>query len=120
MNIEEIINELVLSSCTCTDRISDGYHTFGELYYHRIELYITLCRILASEVCVWMSKKHSDDQQPLGWFLLGIEQEKGNQITYHIPNAKWEECAKFAGILDKAPEYDGHSSNDVLDRLRRL
>lgn len=26
--------------------VSDGYHTFNELYDHRIKLFITLCRVI--------------------------------------------------------------------------
>ena len=120
MKIEDIVNELILSNCTSTDNISDGYHTFGELYAHRIELYITVCRILAAELCVWMSYKNSDGQKLFDWFILGIEHEKGLQITYHLPNNRWDECSQFAGILDKAPDYDGHTAKDVLDRLQKL
>lgn len=120
MDIEEIINELILCHCHSSDNISDGYHTFGELYSHRIELYIVLCRVLSFEVYVWMSKNDSNGNEVPGWFILGLEQKKGDQITYHLPNNRWKECAKFAGILERAPEYDGHSPNDVLDRLRKL
>jgi hypothetical protein len=31
---------------------SDGYHTFEELYEHRAELYIVLCRRLGSGVAL--------------------------------------------------------------------
>lgn len=49
--------------------VSDGYHTFTELYEHRCTLWITLCRALRlltvnktqrPEPVVWRSKKHSD------------------------------------------------------------
>ena len=104
-----------------TNLISDGYHTFGELYEHRIELFITLCRICAEEFNspVWVSDKHSDGTSFDGWFVLGIGIEPGTQITYHLPISKWDECF-FAETLDKAPEFDGHTSEDVLERLKSL
>jgi hypothetical protein len=117
--------------------ISDGYHTFGELYEHRIALYIALCKMKARQNAayndrrewieeadekpplVWKTKVHSDDSVWDGWFLLGVNHEKGKQITYHLPMAKWEECA-FASEIKKAPEWDGHTSADVLERLKNF
>lgn len=105
---------------------SDGYHTFGELYEHRIELFITLCRLLASNYKlqidgqgVWRSQLHSDGSSIPGWFVLGILTVPGQQITYHLPMSKWEET-NFAQELGNAPKYDGHTSNDVLQRLKTL
>jgi hypothetical protein len=48
-----------------------------------------------------------------------MNKNKGSQITYHLPTSKWDEC-DFAITLDKAPEWDGHTSNDVLERIREL
>lgn len=102
-------------------QISDGYHTFAELYEHRHALYITLCRILNSEgLCeVWRSRKHHDGPAFDGWFILGINYDKGNQITYHIPDHLWSRT-EFAETLDRPPEWDTHTSQDVIDRLYSL
>lgn len=114
-------------------QVSDGYHTMDELYEHRIVLYITLCKTLAKMVekanengsdfrQVWRSKYHSDGELCFGTgtqFVLGINYDKGKQISYHIPIEKWEET-DFADILEKAPEWDGHTPADVLERLKNL
>lgn len=42
-----------------------------------------------------------------------------DMISYHLPLSKWDECA-FANEFEKAPEWDGHTSNDVLERLKQL
>lgn len=115
-----------------TGKVSDGYHTFDELYDHRITLFIALCQFLRRQEIVtfpspkglslvWRSKKHSDGELAFGgsWFVLGIGQEKGQQITYHLPIERWEET-NFAETLDVAPEFDGHTSADVLKRLKNL
>lgn len=109
--------------------VSDGYHTMDELYDHRISLWITLCRIryestvgmLGWSTEVWRSKNHSDGEPAFGgtWFVLGIGKEAGKQITYHLPIALWDKTY-FAETLDKAPEWDGHTSNDVLERLKNI
>lgn len=102
--------------CDC-----DGYHTFDELYDHRIELFIRLCDFarVGTGYPVWRSKLHSDGSSWNGWFILGIHTEDGKQITYHLPISKWEET-NFAETLGKAPDFDGHTSDDVLERLKLL
>ena len=127
MNVKEI-NELI-QTLPAKDLVSDGYHTFSELYEHRVVLYIALCKLLASitDNCseslpwedIWRSKAHSDGSVWDDWFLLGISKCRDQQITYHLPLRFWEEC-NFAETLDKAPEFDGHTSEDVLDRLKTI
>lgn len=109
--------EALESECTC-----DGYHTFGELYEHRHALWIALCSMSCFFGCageVWRSKRHSDGELAFGggWFILGIGKQKGEQITYHLPMSKWDEC-EFAETLEKAPEWDEHTSDDVLELLK--
>jgi len=118
-----------MEDCDC-----DGYHTFDELYEHRIVLFIALCKeknkfykhlketykkSVKDSLGVWRAKLHSDGTSFDGWFILGIDKEKGKQITYHLPISKWEET-EFAETLDKAPEWDGHTSDDVLERLKKI
>lgn len=109
--------------CTC-----DGYHTFDELYDHRITLFIALCRAYAEWIDAeglstiphsWRSKLHSDGTNFDGWFILGLKEDKGEQITYHLPLLRWDETC-FAETLDRAPEFDGHTPDDVLERLKKL
>lgn len=123
-SIKEAEQRVVME--TITGETSDGYHTFNELYDHRITLFIALCKIRASHKLapteVWRSKRHSNGELCFGTgtqFVLGIYTQKGKQITYHIPVERWEET-NFAETLEKAPEWDGHSSEDVLKRLKNF
>ncbi len=113
-------------------QVSDGYHTMDELYDHRTCLWITLCRLWENsygqaqwkesegrKFFTWRSKFHADGSSYDGWFILGILTKDGLQLSYHLPNSKWEETA-FAETLDKAPEWDGHTPQDVLERLKKL
>lgn len=117
--------------------VSDGYHTFDELYDHRITLYIMLCKQVQeyeyhgdirnhgekfNHQKVWRSKRHSDGELCFGTgtqYILGIGTIKGKQISYHIPIERWDE-AEFAEERDKAPEWDGHTPADVITRLKSL
>lgn len=100
---------------------SDGYHTFDELYDHRIALFIALCQDLAgnNHPNIWKSKKHHDGSEYEGWFIMGINEEKGEQITYHLPMSEWDNT-HFAQIYEFAPEWDGHTSADVIKRIKNL
>lgn len=105
--------------CDC-----DGYHTFAELYDHRITLYITLCALVlrSHDGVVWRSKYHSDGELCFGTgtqFVLGIGTHRGDQITYHIPIERWDET-EFAETFKRAPEWDGHTSDDVITRIKQL
>lgn len=103
--------------CQC-----DGYHTFDELYAHRITLYIALCKLLVQDghpETVWRSRKHSDGSQWGNWFILGINTMAKTQITYHISDMYWDTC-DFAVTLEKAPKFDGHTSLDVIKRLKTI
>lgn len=101
-----------------TDNISDGYHTFWELYEHRATLFIQLANTIhryATYKQVWKSKLHSNGTMFDWWFVAWIWIDPWKQITYHIPLKYWNnlDCC----ICDKAPEYDWHTSDDVIQRL---
>ena len=115
-------------------QVSDGYHTMDELYEHRISLFIAFakaCEVIdfvakdknmVNRFPVWRSKRHSDGELCFGTgtqFVLGIHKEKGEQVTYHIPIERWDET-DFAETLECAPEWDGHTSDDVIKRLKNF
>lgn len=112
-------------------KVSDGYHTFEELYDHRITLFIALCGSISAmdvvsermgmktRISTWRSKLHSDGSAYDGWFIMGIGKVPGQQISYHLPLSRWEETS-FVETLEKAPEFDGHTPDDVLNRIKSL
>lgn len=106
----------VYPECDC-----DGYHTFKELYEHRFALFITVCMLLRlhTDAEIWRSTVHSDGSTWDGWFILGIGSNYGKQITYHLPIAKWDDTA-FALTYERAPKWDGHTSDDVIQRLKTM
>lgn len=117
--------------------VSDGHHTMEELYEHRHRLYLALVKIydnyitpLGREVKCWKSRIHDDGSSYEGWFLLGMtvtkrpssflvtEPVETFDIGYHLPDKYWH----LANVieLEKAPPYDGYTSQDVMERLLRL
>ncbi|HVW82353.1 MAG TPA: hypothetical protein VHC68_00130 [Candidatus Paceibacterota bacterium] len=101
--------------------ISDGYHTFDELYRHRRELFFALCRNVQGAHIVWRSKLHHEGDNDIyeGMFIAGIDAEPGKQISYHFGLKHWDDMA-FAETYERAPKWDGHTPDDVLERLKKL
>lgn len=100
--------------------VSDGYHTFNELYDHRNILFMIICNYLRYNATdrSWKSKRHSDGSMYDGWFIAGINQEQGRQMTYHVPMKYWEDY--LCEELEKAPEFDGHTPYHSLRRLKQM
>ena len=93
-------------------QVSDGYHTFDELYAHRVALFLALASSLGTG---WRSLFHADGSMFEGWFIAGMMLSTG-AITYHLPIATWE-AASFMHTLKYAPAWDGHTPADVVERL---
>lgn len=104
--------------------ISDGYHTLDELYEHRIVNFMAVCKLMKNSTddrYAWRSERHSDGSKYDGWFILGVGVNPGEQITYHLPMSKWEAAGKVVTLTyENAPEWDGHTAADVLERLSKL
>ena len=116
-NIIEGINALIISTKNSgykTGAISDTYHTFDELYDHRTILFLALLKQSGNKA--WYSLKHSDGTMFEGMFIAGIETEEG-QATYHIEDRYLSLFKKYVREIPKAPEWDGHTPDDVLLRL---
>lgn len=91
--------------------LSDGYHTFDELYDHRCLLYLTLAKSQGFLGWAWRPDYE-------GWFCLYWTTPFG-QISYHIPN-KYIRFVEGKCTRDDAIKFDGHTSNDVLWRLASI
>ena len=89
-------------------QVSDGAHTFDELYYHRMMLFAFICNQNSHEA--WKSKKHNDGTMIDGMFIVGIDTPEG-QFTYHYEMKYWKLFKVKKYLL--APEFDGHTSKDV-------
>ena len=96
--------------------ISDGYHTFDELYHHRAVLVATLFNRYR-DWC-WKSKKHHDGTMYDGMFIVGIHTPNG-QATYHCDIEPYWDLFNIQE-LEFAPEWDGHTSADAIERIQSL
>lgn len=95
---------------------SDGYHTFSELYHHRAVLFSVICKCF-KDSC-WKSKQHHDGTMYDGMFIVGINTPEG-QATYHYDiDLYWDMFD--VQELDKAPEWDGHTPDQAIERIGKL
>lgn len=101
--------------------ISDGYHTFDELYEYRMLYNALLFNEWGAQkkFKVHKSHLHSDSEPPFGggWFVVMAELPTG-QISNHYEDQYWD----LFQIQETpvAHAWDGHSPEDVAIRLQQL
>lgn len=137
-SLNNIILELKDAKMISTKNLSDKWHTFGDLYDHRMAFTIALCNAIdiinklapkaAGEWCdswspdvyCYKSKRHHDNENdPMfeGSFIVVIE-SPGGQISYHYNLEHWD---KFKiEEKEEANLYDGHTPADTIVRLTNL
>lgn len=109
------------------EELSDGYHTFNELYKYRMLYNAAFFNSLAfydnwADGCwhvgfdVHKSKKHSDGEDCFGggWFIVMAELPTG-QISNHYEMKCWD-LFKIPE-KDRANVWDGHSPQEAAKRL---
>ncbi len=105
-------------------QISDGYHTFDELYEFRMlynAAFFNNMAYLSDELGAGSrpvkSKKHSDGEACFGggWFIVLVDLPTG-QISNHYEMKDWHLFQ--IDEVEKAPKWDGHTPKDVAKRLR--
>lgn len=99
--------------------VSDGYHTFNELYEYRLLYNAAFFNELAKQNLydVHKSKKHSDGEDCFGggWFIVMAELPTG-QISNHYELKDWDLFQ--VPEKEKANIWDGHTPQDVAKRMR--
>ena len=96
--------------------LSDGYHTFNQLYHQRAVLFATI--VNQNKDISWKSFKHSDGKYCFDsdgeWFIVGIDTPEGS-YTYHYEKSYWDmfKCQE----LECGKEWDGHTEEDVTRLL---
>lgn len=119
--LTNIINFLIRHKYVDPGRISDGYHTFDELYEYRMAYNAAAFNAWAATnaVPVYKSWKHHDGEPCFGggWFIVVAILPTG-QITNHYPAQYWNNF-RIPEVERATHEYDGHTPHDALMRLLR-
>lgn len=90
--------------------LSDGYHSFNNLYKHRTYL---LALAMAYIPYSWKSRSHEDGSMYDDMFVAGFPTPTG-MVTYHCDNEYWEDFK--VPEIPHAPHFDGYTDTDVLNR----
>jgi len=110
---KEVLQE---QHCEDVGEVSDGYHTFNQLYHQRAVLFA--CIVKQNKNKAWKSFKHSDGKYCFNsngeWFIVGIDTPQGS-YTYHYTKEYWDmfDCQE----LECGKEWDGHTEEDVTRLL---
>lgn len=114
INVPESHDEKQKES-TDKGEISDGYHTFNELYHYRMLYNAAFFNLLPKE-WVHKSKKHHDGEECFGggWFIVMANLPTG-QISNHYELKDWDLFQ--IPEKEKADEWDGHTPQEAAERL---
>lgn len=109
-NLQKLIAELKEEGLIKTKDVSDGYHTFGELYHHRAVLFSIICNTYKDKA--WKSLLHDDGTMFDGdMFIVGVETPEG-QYTYHYHIDPYWEMFDVKEV-SCAPKFDGHKPSGI-------
>ena len=96
------------------DDLSDGSHTFRQLYYQRMVLFAAIVK--QNKDKAWKSLRHENGELCFGsgWFIVGIDTPKGS-YTYHYEDNYFSlfDCVE----LERGKHWDGHTEKDVVRLL---
>jgi len=96
------------------DDVSDGFHTFRQLYYQRMMLFAAIVK--QNKDKAWKSLRHEDGELCFGggWFIVGIDTPEGS-YTYHYEDNYYSlfDCEE----LEHGKHWDGHTEKDVTRLL---
>lgn len=119
LRVNDLMNPILATALdkvieTLTDDsgdLSDGYHTFNDLYYQRCVLFAQIVKDHKDRA--WKTRCHEDGEQCFGggWFLVTIDTPNG-AYGYHYEDKYWDlfECEE----LPKAKHWDGYTEKDVM------
>lgn len=118
--VVDLLNELSEEN----EQLKDEHHTMQELYRFRLMYNALLFNEWNNreDIEVYKSKRHEDGSIPFdneNWFIVVAILPNGKQITnhYHIDYWDYFKIKEYPKVKDK---FDGHTSEDVLDRLKEL
>lgn len=121
-NSHEEINAVIVTMKDAkildTKKVSDKWHTFGDLYMQRLYLFSIICS--QNKNIAWKSKKHFDEQNdPMfdGDFIVGLNTPEG-PASYHFKMEFWN--LFNVKEIPNAPKYDGYKPKQALERLQSI
>lgn len=115
----ELVPNSTVQTKTDVGEISDGYHTFNELYHYRA-LYNAAWLNSERNFGQHKSRKHSDGKFCFDadgeWFIVMVNLPTG-QVSNHYHADYWDlfEIPEH----ETADEWDGHTPKEAAERLEK-
>jgi len=113
--MKDLIGSLQQEQPEDMGEVSDGYHTFNELYYYRMLYNAAFFNLLPKE-WVHKSKRHHTGEECFGggWFIVIANLPTG-QVSNHYELKDWD----LFKVPEKeiADEWDGHTPQEAAKRL---
>lgn len=94
--------------------LSDTYHSFDDLYKHRLVLTAALFRNIPF---TWKARIHEDGTMFDGMFIVGVTTPDGD-ATYHYDLEHWDRFN--VPELPHAPKFDGHTPELAMQRIEKF
>lgn len=123
-------DEFVFNEPYASGQVSDGFHTFDELYRYRLLYNAALMNFVGfaneARLTEWeanrvhKSKLHSDGKHPFddpNWFIVMMYIPGQGQISNHYEMKDWD--LFDIPELHKADKWDGHTAEEAADRIER-
>lgn len=127
LTVQDLLFSTKLNNFFNPGEISDGTHTYDELYEHRYVLYCAFTTFASTYYAIplntdsafkcWKSAKHYDGTMYDDSFIAGFS-FNGKTGSYHLPLKYWDLCD--CEILENAPKFNGHTSNDTLELIKEI
>lgn len=99
-------------------KLSDGFHTFNQLYYQNMILLATIVK--QNKDKAWKSLRHEDGWLCFGngcsWFIVGIDTPEGS-YTYCYEDKDNYFSLFDCEELEVAKHWDGNTEKDVTRLL---
>ena len=119
-NNTDALNHYIRTELLNINDISNGMYTFGDLYNHKEVLFIAMLALLSKhQYPIWYTDTYSDGSRRPGSLLVGVFYEPEKQITYTVGELNRPYLRAIGTWLDKAPDFSGHTSIEVIDRIYR-
>lgn len=118
----------VLQEVEKMSQISDGFHTFGELYRYRMLLQAAWFNTQAewdrdestNPMKIVKSWRHHDGELCFGKenYFIVVAQLPTGQISNHYKGEYWD--LFDIPEVKRAPEWDGHTPQEAADRIEKF
>lgn len=114
-HLNQIISGLYEKGSIDVNKISNGVHTYRELYDYCVGFFGIICNM--NREVSWKSKVHSNGTIKDGYFIVGTETAEG-QVTFECELCYWDSFDVIE--LEMAPKCGSDNSKQAIKALNKV